>query len=474
MSKSERPKWMASVRVWVVAGVIVVVAVLIALIDLRPTMAHLDVQLLAGPAQGNYHVIAKQISARAKARGGMLRSSASQGSVDNLEQLAAAADSCEVQFALVQDGLVAPAGAKLELVARLQKSESVFFIGKDAGKLRSFAELRGLRVGVGPNKSGTDRVARQVLESEDFRGLDLKLSNHGLNEQIELLQRGKLDLGVFVIDEDAALIRNAVRDRQLQLAAFAHWDVVARRYPFFWHGRIGAGQYDPIKLLPPSDRRVLRVDTLVLGNGCASHAQTVSLLSLLSEALPGLVEHNRKRGASGSFDYDPSAKAFFDNEGPDLFEVHLPWLVDIMPPSKWVYIITALSLLFNVMGFGHRFRLWRIDTRRVKLDMAVLQSLGDKLTFEEIHDLQPRPEHVDEQVAARLDTVLQQMSDLRRICRKHAQSMLVPMGQEMGYRFQEDRIEEAVTALRLFRGRLGTLIEVEADALGTDAEQPRG
>ncbi len=463
MSKSKRPKWMGLARVGVVVAAGLVVVGLIAAIDLSPSLGHLDVQLLSGPAQGNYQAIAQRLAERAKARGGKLRVTASQGSVDNLDKLAGAATSCQVQFALVQDGLPPPATARLELVARLQKSESVFFIGKDAGKLRAFAQLRRMTVGVGPAKSGTDQIARQVLEAPDFGGLDLKLSNHGLSEQLELLESGRLDLGVFVIDEDAALIRDAVRKRGLQLAAFAHWDVIARRHAFLWHGRIGAGQYDPIKLLPPSDRRVLRVDTLVLGNGCASHAQTVSLLSLLNEELPGLLAHNRKRGGVGSFAYDSSAKAFFDNQGPDLFELHVPWLVDIMPPSKWVYIITALSLLFNVMGFGHRFRLWRIDTRRVKLDKAVRASLGNKLTFEEIHDLEPHAEHLDSKIAAQLQATLEELSELRRICRKHSLSMLVPMGQEMGYRFQEEKIEEAVTALRLFRTRQQAAI-AEADA----------
>ena len=441
------------VRLLAVAAAVLALGLLFAAVDLRPDLSHLDASLLAGPEEGNYHAFASQLARQADERHGQLRVVATAGSRDNLERLAAGADSCEVKLGLVQDGVVPTAG-ELQLVARLPKSESVFFLGKDASQITRFAQLRGLRLGIGPDKGGTDSLLRQIFADPDLAALDVELQNHPMAEQVELLERGALDLGAFVVDEDADIVRRAVRDRGLELADFANLDVVARRYPHLWHGRIGAGQFDPVRLLPPSDRRVLRVDTLVVTNGCASHAETIAMLSLLSEAIPGLIEHNNQRGRSNLYPLASTARAFFEHGGPELADEHVPWLVNIMPPSNWVYVVMSISVLFNLMGFGHRFRLWRIDAGRVRLDAAIRELLGERLTSEEIHDMSPATEHRERAVLEQLDGHHDELSTLRDRCRKQSLSMLVPMGQEMAYRYQEDQIEEAIVALRLFRERL--------------------
>jgi DNA-binding transcriptional LysR family regulator len=139
---------------------------------------------------------------------------ATQGSVDNLAQLAAAKPTCRAHYALVQDGLDWPSG--LELVARLPRSESVFFLGRDADRIRTLTDLRGLRIGAGP-QAGTALLAQKILQSRDLSPLNLKLTHLPLDVQIMQLQDGRLDLGVFVMDEDAHLIDHAVRDGGLAI-----------------------------------------------------------------------------------------------------------------------------------------------------------------------------------------------------------------------------------------------------------------
>lgn len=445
----------------VIGGVLLIVAIAV-LVDIEPSLSHLDATLLSGPEAGNYHAVASRLSDAAAERKGTLHNQPTAGTVDNLERLHAARDDCSAQFALVQDGVRPPEGSDLQLLARLQKSESVFFIGKGAASLERFSELRGKSIGIGPAKSGTDRIARQILESEDFAPLGLRLENHDLSEQIERLVRGELDLGVVVIDEDAPLIQSAVRDRGLELASFVHLDVIARRFPFVWHGRIGAGQFDPIRVVPAEDHRVLRIDTLVVANRCPNHAEEVAMLSLLSEQLPGLLDHNKARGESHFFKTSAATKRFIENGGPDFAERHVPWLVAVLPPANLLMVVTVVSLLFNAMGIGNRFRLWRIDVSRVRLDQTIRDALGQRLTREEIDELEPADEHLEPRLVKTLDDVLEELAELRARCREHSQSMLVPMGQEMGYRFQEDQIEGTLAALRHFRNRLEKALRARA------------
>ena len=48
------------------------------------------------------------------------------------------------------------------------------------------------------------------------------------------------------------------------------------------------------------------------------------------------------------------------------------------------------------------------------------------------------------------------LTALAERCRRQSLSVLVPMGEEMSYRYQETLIYDLITALRLYRDRLPT------------------
>src|SRR5207249_7251143 len=137
-------------------------------------------------------------------------------------------------------------------------------------------------------------------------------------------------------------------------------DVIARRFPYLRHGRIGAGQFDAVRMLPPADKRVLRVDTLLLGNRCASRSQTIGLLRATAEVFPDFVRHNHDAPPAPGIELSSAAKSFYDAGGPELLDEYLPRVADLMPASNWVQVVMAVSVLFNIMGVGNRFRLWRV------------------------------------------------------------------------------------------------------------------
>ena len=245
-------------------GALAVLAIVIAGIDLQPNLARVKVAILSGSEGGNYHAIVARLSAEVRSGRGQIENLATQGSIDNIERLSAARRTCHAQFALVQDGLEWSPG--LELVARLPRSESVFFLGRNADRIRALTDLRGFQIGIGPEGSGTARLARGLLEGRDLASLGLKLTHHPLDEQLSLLQSGALDLGVLVMDENAVMVENAVRDRGLAIFSLPQAEAIARRLPRVRTGHIAAGQYDPVRMLPPTDKAVLQVDALMVGN----------------------------------------------------------------------------------------------------------------------------------------------------------------------------------------------------------------
>ena len=439
-------------RAAVLIGVLAVLAAIIASLDLQPNFARVKVAILSGAEGGNYHAIVAQLAAEARSGHGQIENLATQGSVDNIEQLAAARQTCRAHFALVQDGLDWPSG--FELVARLPRSESVFFLGRDADRVRALTDLRGLRIGIGPEGSGTALLARKILDSRDLAGLGLKLTHHPLDEQLSLLQTGGLDLGMLVMDEDALMVEDAVRDRGLAILSLPQADVIARRFPHVRTGRIGAGQYDPIRLLPPTDKTVLKVDTLVVGNGCSRRSTTTGLLTLLARKFPDLLRRNQDTPNTTGLTLATASQSFFEAGGPDLATEHVPWAVDIMPLSNWIYVITAVSILFNLMGLWGRFHLWRIDARRVKAEERLQALFRPDITPAEIARLEPDPEHRAPGHRTEVTDLIATLEALQTYCRQQSLSWAADMGQEMPYRYQERLMSELLDALREFRARV--------------------
>ncbi len=445
--RDPRARRSLALKLGVVFGVVFAVGLLVSRLNLSRSLRRLDVGVASGSREGNYHAIVDELAALAAKDGGRIKNVESAGSGDNVARLE---KSCDVSFALVQDGSDFGSSGKLRLVGRLTKAESVFFLGKDADKLTELSQLAGARIGIGPEDSGTARVVRQIFALPELASLKPTLTTHANVDQLELAKKGDLDLAAFVIDEDAPFVVSAVRDQGLQIASFSHIDVIARRLPHFRTGRIGAGQFEPVKVVPTQDKRVLRVDTVVVANGCAGRAETIDLMIVLRRKFPDFVRHNKETPNATGLDLADAAKGFFDHEGPELADEYVPWLVDVMPPANWAYVVMGVSLLFNAMGAGHRFRLWRIDDARVKLENELTGLFGSSVTLGDISRTKPEGTLADEKVKAGVEALIARFEALAARSRRQSLSVLVPMGQEMAYRYQEEIVYETLAVLRDF------------------------
>ena len=437
-----------------VGGILLLIGLLIAFSARSPNLAHVQVRVLSGDRQKNYHEIVNGLAAEARLQKGRIDNIPSAGSVENISRLVAGRAACDVDFALVQEGLDWPTGSPLELVGRLPKAESLVFLGPRADRIKALTDLHGMRVGIGPLGSGTEHVARQVLAP--LTALDLILSAQEVDEQLVKLERGELDLGAMVIDEDAQLLATAVRDRGLQILSLPNVEALAHRLPFKRVGRIVAGQYDPVRVLPREAKAVLQVDTLIVGNGCARRSVTQGFITVLTTGFPDFVRYNRDAINRTGLPLAPAARSYFEQEGPDIVGVYAPWVIDIMPTGSWVQLILGISLLFNAKSFLHRFYLSRIDANRMRAESAIPLLFGPAITVSEIAELAPSEKHRTPAVRRQLDAILDQLTALLEQSRRASRSMLVPMGEEMSYHDLEEDIADLLHALRTFRARLGT------------------
>jgi TRAP transporter TAXI family solute receptor len=435
-------------------GLLVVVAVLavaaaVLYFTVSGDYAFLKASVFTGTPTGQYYSIGERLAARALKKNGHLKIVTTAGSIENIARLVGENGRCVPAFAFVQDGLPIPGDAGVQTLGRLPQPESLLLFAHRGRAIDTFKDLKGASVGIGPVGSGTDYLMRQLLENSDLKGLELKLFNHGLEAQAELVRDGQLDLAAFVMNENAELIRTLANKYDLEIVAPADIEGLVARDKWLRLGRIPAGFYDVSRPIPATDKPVAQVDTLVMTNACVHRAERLAFLMLLSEEFPNFVRNNPPPSAK-SQDTAPlgdEARQFFANGEPELADRYFPRLVNLMSPAYWIYLAMAVTILFNATNAYSRFRLWRIDANREMMESRLKALTGPGLTRDQIRALPPEAVIKTPEDRKTAEDLMKDLEALRVRCQEQLQSMVTPMGREMYYRYQESLIEDLQATL---------------------------
>jgi len=410
---------------------------------------YLRASILTGAAGGYYHTLATRLADRAKRRHGTLSVIPTAGSIENVSRLTSGQARCTEMFALIQDGTPVSADARLELLGRLPEPESLLLLGRPGNAFHTFADLRGASIGVGPQGSGTAYLMHQLFQDSDLQHLDIKLSYHELLDQARLVAQGKLDLAAVVMQEDAEFLRKVIRQEGLDIVAPADFQGLVGRFPWLTLGRIPAGRYDLVRPVPAVDKQVARLSTLVVASPCAQRADRIALLMLLGAELPGFVRANppSSTGSATVVPLAPEAQQFFLNGEPNIADRYFPWLVNLLSPAYWVYLVMAVTVLFNATTIFSRFFLWRIDAARDKLETALKELVNPRLTHAQMRAVPADRVIATPERRATAQSILDRLVALRARCQRQASSIVTPLGDEMYYRYQQFLIDEATNTL---------------------------
>ena len=437
------------VRILVLLMAAAAVAALAAGFGIARDYGYLHASILTGAPEGQYFKLATRLADRAKREHGVLTVIPTAGSIENVSRLAAGRDRCTETFALIQDGTPVSGDSQLQLLGRLPEPESLIILGKQGRTFPAFADLHGLSVGIGPEGSGTAYLMQQLFADADLRSLDLRLSHHGLPEQAKLVAEGKLDLAAFVIQEDAQFLRTVINEYALDIVAPQNLQGLIARYPWLSLGQIPAGRFNLVPPVPATAKQAARVGTLLIASPCAARADRIALLMLVGAELPGFVRRNPPSSTSSAtvVPLAPEAHQFFLTGEPEVADRYFPWLVNLMSPAYWVYLVMAATVLFNALKGFSRFRLWRIDAAREKLETSLKELIEPGLTHAQMRAAPVERVMAAPERQAAAQTIMDRLMELRARCQRQTSSMVTPMGDEMFYRYQQSLIDEATTTV---------------------------
>lgn len=437
------------IRFLLLVAVAAAVAIIVGTFGIAREYGSLHASILTGSEGAYYYAVATRLAERAKRENGSLTVIPTAGSVENVSRLSGAGGRCTEKFALVQDGIPVPHDAGLELLGRLPEPESLILLGREGRAFPSFADLRGASVGIGPQASGTDYLMHQLFEDPDLRGLDVRFSNHALLEQVRLVARGDLDLAAMVTQENAEFLHTIIGQYGLDLVSPHDLEGLIGRYPWLGLGVIPVGRYDLVRPIPATDKQVARLATLVVASPCARRADRVALLMLLAAEFPGFVRGNPPGSTSPATDLPlaPAAHQLFRTGEPELADRYFPWLVNLVSPAYWVYVLMGVTILFNASNTFSRFRLWRIDAARDKLESAIKGLFQPGLTHAQMRAVPAERVLTTPEKHAVARAIMQRLAELRARCQRQTGSIFTPMGDEIYYRYQQSLIDEAATTV---------------------------
>ncbi|HEY5789406.1 MAG TPA: TAXI family TRAP transporter solute-binding subunit [Gammaproteobacteria bacterium] len=318
--------------------------------------------LATGGVDGAYHQFGlryREILARSGVRV-ELRQSA--GSVENLALLRRG----EVDAALVQGGLADPAAVPgLAALASLYHEPLWVFL-RAPGGLADLRDLRGKRLALGAEGSGTRAVATQLLARNAVDAGNSAFLPLGGQAAAAALRSGEVDALFVVAAPSAPSVDALLRDPQLVLLDFGRAEAYARLFRFLDRVLLPAGLVDLAAGIPAHDVRLLApAATLVAGEGLHP-ALAVLLLQAATEVHGG----GDAFAAPGSF---PSAQgtglplraeaAHYHASGPPFLQRYLPfWAATLVDRLKvmLVPLLTLLIPLFKIVPPTYR---WRVRSR---------------------------------------------------------------------------------------------------------------
>ena len=253
------------IKVYGLIAVVVIAIVVIALRFVDPPPPK-EIRFATGPEGSFYETTAKLYSEQLAQEKIQTRAIATPGSVENLRLLARGeADVALVQGGLASEesypGIVAVAGVFYEPVWLLVRASL-------RGPTR-IAELRGRRIAIGPEGSGTRALARQILAANEIDGAPTVLSDLTGQQAREALERGEIDAAFFVVAEPSPGMIALVANGTARLLPFPHAEAYAMRLPFLSVVRIPAGAVNIARSIPATNIQLVAPTTALIEIGRA-------------------------------------------------------------------------------------------------------------------------------------------------------------------------------------------------------------
>jgi TRAP transporter TAXI family solute receptor len=317
-----------------------------------------------GPAAGAYHRFAESYR-KVLGRSGIrteLRPSA--GSVENIDRLRDAKSG--VLAALMQGGIADQNTAPDILSLGGMFLEPVWVFYRSNETVERFSQLKGRRVAIGPEGSGTRALALALLDAAKLNGGNTELLPLTGAAARDAVLAGTADAMFGVAAAETPLIQAMLRDPQLKVMSFAQADALTRLFPYLTKVVLPEGVVNLDSNIPSSDvALVAAIASLVVRNDL--HPALVSQLAQAAAEVHGGADWFGRAGQfpmanDSAFPMSPDAVRFY-KAGPPFLQRYLPfWLANLVERAV-VLLVPLFTIAFPILRGGPALYRWNTNRR---------------------------------------------------------------------------------------------------------------
>lgn len=310
------------------------------------------IKMATGLPQGLYYQFGERLKRELAKEGVTLEVLESGGTVDNLRLLSN--PKSDVDFAMVQGGV-----AELEKYPNLVSIGGMFYepvwvwyrpaaFKADGGELRVLSQIKGKRVSVGNQGSGTAVLSDALLKLSEIQESEIRAEHLTPDEAVAKLSNGEIDVAFTVVAAESPILKKFYNIPGILLMNFDQGDAYVRNLPYLTKVNVPRGLLSIANDVPKKDIQVLSATATLVSKQDVSPALLSLVLGATYDILPAY-SHLQKLGefpsATGlDFPLHEDAEIYL-KDGPSFLHRHLPFWTAVWV-GRFVKIVIPLLVIF--------------------------------------------------------------------------------------------------------------------------------
>jgi TRAP transporter TAXI family solute receptor len=342
-------------------ALLIIFCFLVAFQFVRPAPPQ-HIVIATGPPEGTYYHVGQEYKKVLAKDGIDLEVRHTAGSVENLRLLEAG----EVDIAFLQGGIGSLTEGDTLISLGSLYYEPVWIFYRADLPAQGFADLKGRRINIGADGSGTQVVAEQVLDRTGVTPADVTLSSFGGKQAADMLEAARLDLVFMIYGYQAPVVQRLLRSDKVRLWSAKRAEAFYRFYRHMTIVRLPEGFVDFSKNIPSRDVTLLATTTQLVAPSDI-HPALIDVFLLAAEEIHragGVFENPGEFPALKQLDFKVSKETRrFYKSGPTFLRQYLPFWIATFVDRMKIMLIPLVALLFPFVRVMPSLYHWRMRSR---------------------------------------------------------------------------------------------------------------
>lgn len=341
-----------------------------------------SIELATGFPTGLYQQFGEKLQSELAEQGVSMKLRTTGGTGDNLALLSDQYSG--VDFAMVQGGVadlskypdfISIAGVFYEPVWVWYRESS---FQNESGRLGLLSQLKGKRVSIGNEGSGTLSLSSQLLAASGLSLGDIRAEKLKPLDALEKFKKGELDAIFLVSSAEAPLVKKFYETPGIRLMNFEQAEAYVHLFPFLSKVTVPRGVVSIAYDLPRQDIQVLAATATLVGKNDVSPALVTLLLGATYDILK-TYSYLQKPGEfpSGTgldFPLHVDAEIYL-KDGPSFLHRHLPFWTAVWIGRFAKIVIPLLVILIPLFTYipAAKNLLLRLKLSQVYEELKVIE-----------------------------------------------------------------------------------------------------